>query len=181
MKTYSGHSIAQNPASPCPPEWSGQLVAIPVRFIRFYGGGRRRVTDTGIIEVHCDLAEDVEEFFEFMMAVQFPLSSVKPLSFFGWNDEHSMAANNTSGFNRRKIAGTERWSKHAFGGAIDINPLLNPCVCGGIVQPAGAVYDPSRLGALTANSPITQFLKARGWTWGGDWDSPKDYQHFQKP
>jgi peptidoglycan LD-endopeptidase CwlK len=98
-----------------------------------------------------------------------------------------MMANNTSGFNYRMIAGTERLSNHARGRAIDINPLLNPCIRGDFVQPAGAAYDPSRPGTLTTDSPVTQFLKARGWIWGGDWASGrdgkplKDYQHFEKP
>jgi len=160
----------------CPRETFINLVTIPVRFVTFDG-----VIAQGVIEMHRDLIEDVEDLFRFMIAEQFPLSSVIPIAQFGWNDERSMAANNTSGFHYRFIAGTERLSKHAYGRAIDINPLFNPCVEGMVIQPAGAVYDPCNCGVLTADSPVTEFLKAHGWTWGGDWESPKDYQHFQKP
>ncbi len=181
MRIYPGYSIEQNPAINCPPELFGQLIAIPVRFAAFWSGVRTRVRGKGIIEVHRDLADDVEELFQFILDEQFPLSSVIPIARFDWNDERSMSANNTSGFNCRMIVGTKRLSKHAFGRAIDINPWLNPCIQDGIAQPLGAVYDPSRSGTLTADSRVTKFLKARGWTWGGDWTSLKDYQHFEKP
>ncbi len=185
MKSYSEYSIVQNPASICPPELFGQLVAIPIRFIAFPEGLIKGIGDEieggGIIEVRGDLIADMEELFRFMLAERFPLSSVLPIACFGWNDERSMVANNTSGFNYRMIAGTKRLSNHASGRAIDINPLLNPFIRGEIIQPAGAIYDPLRPGTLTATSPVTRFLKDRGWIWGGDWESLKDYQHFEKP
>ena len=175
MKSYSANSIVQNPASRCPQELFEQLVRVPVQFISFGA-----IKGGGIIEIHRDLASDVEELFQFMLAERFPLSSVRPIVRFDWDDERSMRMNNTSGFNYRMITNTERLSNHARGRAIDINPLLNPSICGDVVQPAGAVYNPKRQGTLTADSSVTKFLKERGWTWGGDWTSPKDYQHFQK-
>jgi hypothetical protein len=103
---------------------------------------------------------------------------------FEWDDDRSMAANNTSGFNYRPMTGdgtsATRLSPHALGRAIDINPLLNPYIKGEMIKPDGAVYDPSRPGTITADSFIVKFLKKRGWTWGGDWTSLKDYQHFEK-
>jgi hypothetical protein len=51
---------------------------------------------------------------------------------------------------------------------------------GELVRPEGAVYDPARPGTITGDSFIVKFLKERGWTWGGDWTSLKDYQHFEK-
>lgn len=185
MGSHSRCFIVQNPARPCPPEVFGQLVSIPVRFIVFLRGLEKKfakkVTGQGVIEVHRDLATDVEALFQFMLAEQFPLSCVMPIVCFGWNDKLSMAANNTSGFNYRMIADTQRLSKHACGRAIDINPMFNPWKRYDVVEPKGAVYDPSHPGTLTADSPVTQFLKARGWIWGGDWVSPQDYQHFEKP
>ena len=145
----------------------------PCWFVTFTG----KLSD-GIIEMHCDLAVDVQELFRFMLIERFPLSHVLPIAEFLWDDERSMMANNTSGFNYRTIAGTKRPSNHSQGRALDINPLYNPCIRSGIVHPAGAVYDTSRVGTLTADSPVTRFLKARGWIWGGEWNSLKDYQHF---
>lgn len=178
MKSCFVHSIRQNPdpASFCPPEIFGQLVEVPVRFVSF-----SMIEGGGVIEVHHKLAADVEDLFDLMLAECFPLSSALPIACFDWEDEASMQANNTSGFNYRKIANSERLSYHALGRAIDINPLFNPYIRGTFVQPEGAVYDPKRPGALTADSSVTKFLKDRGWTWGGDWTSLKDYQHFEKP
>jgi hypothetical protein len=99
---------------------------------------------------------------------------------FAWNDDRSMEANNTSGFNYRAITDGKKISNHALGRAIDINPLLNPYIRGEEVRPAGAIYDPTQAGTLVESSTIVRFMKERGWTWGGDWTSLKDYQHFEK-
>lgn len=168
--------VAQNPMHRCPTELLNRIVSIPVSFAMYPGG-----FGEGIIEVHRDVADDVEECFRFMLAKRFPLWSVKPVAYFHWSDERSMAANNTSGFNYRFVEGTQRLSKHANGRAIDINPEYNPCVANGVICPAHAAYEPSQPGTFTATSPVTLFLKERGWIWGGDWESPIDYQHFEKP
>ncbi|MDE2173440.1 MAG: M15 family metallopeptidase [Patescibacteria group bacterium] len=179
MQPVINHRILQNPSNICPPEIFGRLAAIPVRFVTFAGG-----IGEGIVEIDRDLDPDVRAVFLFMLAERFPLASVMPAVLFEWDDERSMAANNTSAFNYRTYRtnnGEIKLSNHAFGRAIDLNPFLNPCIRNGVTRPAGARYDPSRPGTLTADSPVTQFLKARGWMWGGDWTSPKDYQHFEKP
>ena len=175
MSSNSHYAIMQNPANPCPPEVFCQLVAIPVRFVTFAG-----IPASGVIEVHRDLAADVKDLFRLMLAERFPLSSVAPIANFDWDDERSMAANNSCGFNYRMTTDGSKLSNHALGRAIDLNPRFNPYRFGNIVQPAGAVYDPSRRGTLTADSRITQFLKGRGFIWGGDWGDRKDYQHFEK-
>jgi len=66
--------------------------------------------------------------------------------------------------------------------AIDINPFQNPAVYkSGKTSPEGAVYNPQSPGTLTDNSKVTIYLKKKGWSWGGDWNSLKDWQHFDKP
>jgi hypothetical protein len=132
----------------------------------------------------------VNELFEAIFADGFPIATAIPIADlqFEWDDDRSMAANNTSGFNYRPMTGSgidgspgaSRLSPHALGRAIDINPLLNPYIKGGVIKPEGAAYDPTRSGTITADSFIVKFLKERGWTWGGDWMSLKDYQHFEK-
>jgi hypothetical protein len=169
--------IRQNPAHICPQEIFERLVIVPVSFYSFGGG-----VGEGSIVIDRELTSDIKELFERMFREKFPLQSVIPVSDprFGWDDEQSMRANNTSAFNYRAIAGVPKLSNHARGRAIDINPLLNPEIRGGVVRSQGAVYDPSCSGTITADSFIVSFLKGRGWTWGGDWMSLKDYQHFEK-
>jgi hypothetical protein len=94
-----------------------------------------------------------------------------------------MAANNTSAFNCRFVSGTARWSEHAYGRAIDINPVQNPYVSssGRASPPAGAAYvDRSRRapGMIHAGDAVVRAFAAVGWGWGGSWRGVKDYQHF---
>ncbi len=178
MDVLSFALIQQNPAAMCPPEIFDRLVAVPVRFFNF----ERRKTG-GFIVVDHALADDVRGLFdEVIFPQRFPIASAIPVSFAPilFDDDRSMALNNTSGFNYRSIAGTKRLSRHARGRALDINPRLNPCIKDGIAQPPGVTYVPTRRGTLTAESPVVKYLKMRGWTWGGDWISFKDYQHFEK-
>ena len=126
------------------------------------------------------LAPDIREVFRIARQSGFPIESVVPVAAFGWDDDRSMAANNTSGFNYRTVPGTRRLSRHAFGFAIDINPRRNPFIRNGKSMPPGARYDPSQPGTLTPDGPIVRAFRRLGWTWGGDWRTLKDYQHFQK-
>ena len=169
--------IMQNPADICPQGIFERLVIVPVLFYSFEDG-----VGEGSIVIDRELAGNIKELFEMMFREKFPLQSVIPVSDvrFGWDDERSMRANNTSAFNYRAIAGAGRLSNHARGRAIDINPFLNPEIRGGVVRPNDTTYDPSRPGTIMADSFIVSFLKERGWTWGGDWTSLKDYQHFEK-
>lgn len=151
---------------------------VSVRFVTF-----RMRRSGGVVVIDRELAPDIEALFDLARTIRFPITSAIPISYppFLWSDARSMAANNTSAFNFRFIQGTTRLSWHAFGRAIDINPFLNPCVTDGIADPVGAVYDPERPGTLFADAPVVKFLKDRGWRWGGDWASLKDWQHFDKP
>lgn len=170
-------AIKQNPAFPCPEEILASQVLVPVRFYTFDGS-----IGAGEIVIDGTLANDIKDLFELIFVEKFPIASAIPLAstLFSFDDERSMAANNTSGFNYRHITGSEKISNHALGRAIDINPVLNPCIKENAeVQPAGAVYNIERPGTISADSFIVKFLKERGWTWGGDWTNPKDYQHLR--
>lgn len=136
----------------------------------------------GQIVVDHRLVPDVREVFRVALRTHFPIASVIPISHarFQWHDQRSMAANNTSGFNYRNVTGGKRLSKHALGFAVDINPVQNPYVRGDRVLPKGAAYDPSSAGALSPESPVVRTFLRLGWTWGGQWNTLKDYQHFQK-
>jgi len=133
------------------------------------------------------LVGDILEVFRVALEDKFPITSVIPIShdrFFKngkWNeDDQSMMSNNTSAFNYRMVTGGKYLSKHAYGFAIDINPVQNPYIKGNIVLPSDAVYDTSKPGTLAYDSPIVKTFIRLGWTWGGNWESLKDYQHFEK-
>jgi hypothetical protein len=136
----------------------------------------------GQIIVDCSLEDDVSEIFTLIEKLKFPIGKAIPIVTYGWQDGESMAANNTSCFNYRVIEGTTKLSLHSFGRALDINPVQNPVIYpNGLIAPEGAVYNPQKKGAFTAANPIVQEFLKRGWHWGGNFEQPKDYHHFEKP
>jgi peptidoglycan L-alanyl-D-glutamate endopeptidase CwlK len=141
----------------------------------------------GQIVIEERLTSDIQEIFRVALDTRFPIASVVPISddrFYKdgeWNaDNQSMMSNNTSAFNYRKVTGGKSLSMHAYGFAIDINPAQNPYIKGSIVLPPGAIYEPCKPGTLTRYSPVVKTFIRLGWTWGGNWKSLKDYQHFEK-
>ncbi|WP_447924966.1 M15 family metallopeptidase [Georgenia muralis] len=108
---------------------------------------------------------------------------MSPVEAYGGDDDASMAANNTSAFNCRAVTDGSAWSEHdAYGRAIDVNPLVNPYVADAYVAPPGSAANLDRdgpgTGMIRDGDPTVQAFAAHGWTWGGTWASPKDYQHF---
>ena len=136
----------------------------------------------GELVVAAAIAEDVVRAFERIFAARFPIERMVRIDAYGADDDRSMADNNTSGFCFRTIAGTESLSLHAFGTAIDINPLQNPYIKGERIAPpaASAFLDRGdvRPGMIVRPGPVTDAFDAIGWEWGGDWTRAKDYQHF---
>jgi hypothetical protein len=127
-------------------------------------------------------ADRIVAAFRDLYAARFPIQRMVPIDAYGGNDQASMRANNTSGFNCRFVAGTTRLSQHGLGLAIDVNPLMNPYVRGGSVDPPeGAPYaDRSRTdpGMIKPGDAAVTAFAAQGWGWGGYWSSGQDYQHF---
>ncbi|MDD5155069.1 MAG: M15 family metallopeptidase [Candidatus Omnitrophica bacterium] len=141
----------------------------------------------GQIVIEKRLVGDIQEVFRVALDTRFPIKSVIPISHDKFyrdgefnSDGQSMLSNNTSAFNYRKATGSKKLSMHSYGFAIDINPVQNPYIKGKVILPEGAVYDPSKPGALTRNCAVVRTFKRLGWDWGGDWKSLKDYQHFEK-
>ena len=134
----------------------------------------------GQIVVSKDLSGEVKEIFDKLLAARFPVEKVIPIVEYGWDDIKSMEDNNSSAFNYRVIAGTDKLSNHSYGVAIDINPLQNPYITKSFVQPEGAEYNPEVKGTITPESVVVKVFKKYGWSWGGDWTTKKDYQHFEK-
>lgn len=136
----------------------------------------------GELVVHRESADRVLGAFAALFEARFPVEQVRLIDEFGGDDDRSMAANNTSGFNCRRVAGSRSWSQHAYGRAIDVNPVQNPYVRSGndVRPPEGRPYvrrDPGVQGLITANGPVVAAFTRIGWAWGGRWASP-DYQHF---
>jgi len=135
--------------------------------------------------VHQELVGQVIAVFERLYRLEFPIEKMQSVAHYrGGEDELSMEDNNTSAFNCRRIPGSGNWALHAYGRAIDINPLLNPMVDHGDYEPhnAGVYLDRRRIepGLLHAGDAAVRVFTAAGWKWGGDWTSPKDYQHFER-
>lgn len=135
----------------------------------------------GQLVVHRDIASGLLELFALMEEQGFPIARVVPISCFGWCDEASMAADNSSAFNYRFIAGTDRLSRHALGYAVDINPWENPVIYpDGRISPAGAIRQPDKPGTFTKDHPVVLAFHDREWHWGGEFSHVRDYHHFEK-
>ena len=137
----------------------------------------------GELIISAEWADDVAGVFERLFEAEYPIEGIELIDQFGGDDQLSMNANNTSGFNCREVASRPGvWSNHAFGTAIDLNPLLNPYVRGSFVDPeAGAPYaDRSdvRFGMIVPGDAAVRAFEEIGWVWGGNWSNLKDYQHF---
>ena len=140
--------------------------------------GRRR---SGSLVVNRRVAPDVVAVFRRLYAARFPIRRMVPVSAFRGDDDASMAADNTSAFNCRAAIGsaTRSWSMHAYGLAIDVNPVENPYVLDGRPLPAAgrAFLDRSRRhpGMAVDGGILVRAFASAGWEWGGRF---RDYQHF---
>jgi peptidoglycan LD-endopeptidase CwlK len=126
------------------------------------------------------LEPDVRDVFSYLRSIKFPVGKAVPIAVYGWDDNRSMEDNNSVGFDYRTKTGLEVLSNHARGWAVDINPFLNPYIKGDIILPAGSTYNFDQAGTITAASEIVRIFNELGWSWGGDWQNLKDYQHFEK-
>jgi hypothetical protein len=135
----------------------------------------------GELIVHKDVAEDLLGVFVALYEDRFPIVRMEPIEHFDGDDDASMAANNTSAFNCRPITGSDRWSEHAYGWAVDINPIQNPYERDGeVLPPEGEPYldrDDVRPGMVTRPG-VVEYFDELGWGWGGDWNTLKDYMHL---
>ena len=138
----------------------------------------------GEMIVHTGLAQEVLDIFVEVYDQQYPIEKMKLIDEYGANDELSMADNNTSAFCYRAVANTNKLSKHSTGRAIDINPLYNPYVVKNAVLPVNSESyldrELSQKGMIHQGDALYNAFIKRGWTWGGNWATQKDYQHFDK-
>ena len=165
-----------------------RLTLVRFPYVDFSGA----VHDNGEIMVLDTVAREVSQLFQALHRRRFPLARARLIEHYGGDDQASMRDNNTSAFNQREVTGGGPPSLHAYGLAIDINPLQNPFMQPGenglvrVSPPAGTAYL-NRRAARPGKPPrpgmaeeVVSLFTAAGFTvWGGDWDSPLDYQHFQ--
>ena len=167
---------------------------VPLRDLRYlnltYRGFDGR-DHTGELIVHKSVAKEVTRIFGDLYKMKYPIRKMRLASDYGGSDWKSIEADNTSAFNCRPATGSKKWSRHAFGKAIDLNPLENPYVSrtGRIRHKASLKFrerkrkNPFKAeyrAVLLPGDPAVKAFKKRGWRWGGDWRTIKDYQHFDK-
>jgi len=160
----------------CPVALEG-LRHVSLPYIGFGGRSRR-----GALVVNASAADDVVAVFRALYRARFPIRRMQPIQRYGGSDFRSIEADNTSAFNCRPATGSSSWSQHAYGLAIDVNPIENPYVSRGRTSHRASVpfldRHPYRRGmAVEGGAPVRAF-DARGWSWGGRWSGTIDYQHF---
>lgn len=135
------------------------------------------------------IADDLLEIFYELYENGYQLEKVKLIDEYDGDDTASMLDNNTSCFNYRVVEGSANLSKHAYGFALDINPFYNPYITYNNdksvnISPEGSEEYADRTNSfpykIDENDLCYKLFKAHGFTWGGNWNSCKDYQHFQK-
>jgi hypothetical protein len=136
----------------------------------------------GELVAHAAWAEDIVSVMKELYLLRFPIERMTPVDSYHGDDDASMAANNTSAFNCREVSRRPGvWSQHAYGTAIDVNPVQNPYILrNGTVLPPGAVTDRTApaMGLITAGDGVVEAFAGIGWGWGGTWSGVVDYQHF---
>lgn len=137
------------------------------------------------------IAQDLIEIFYELYQNEYQIEKIRLIDEYGGDYTASMEDNNTSCFNYRVVDGTNSLSKHALGCAIDINPFYNPYIVFNkdgsgetYISPKGSEVYADRSQnfpyKIDENDLCYKLFKAHGFTWGGNWNSSKDYQHFQK-
>lgn len=180
--TAADVAASWRPGCPVGPE---ALRAVELDHVDARGHHRR-----GLLVVHHEVVDDVIDVFGQLYRARFPITSIRPVEEFVGSDgraddDRSMAADNTSAFNCRTVTGGRGWSRHAYGTAIDLNPVVNPYVAGStVLPPAGrpwadrSTHHPAM---IRPGDVVTRAFAGAGWRWGGDFVTLEDYQHFQGP
>jgi D-alanyl-D-alanine carboxypeptidase-like protein len=180
------HTVSPVTRAQLPHSWHAGCPVGPsqLRRVRLVYWGFDGTAHTGSLVVNADAVGDLVRVFSRLYAARFPIRRMRPIDAYGGNDERSLAADNTSAFNCRYAVGPgpRRWSAHAYGQAIDVNPVENPYLEGGRVHPrAGRAYldrADVRPGMAVRGGVLVRAFARAGWRWGGRWTGTPDYQHF---
>jgi len=166
----------------CPVALS-QLRLVTVPYVDFDG-----LTREGQIIVHRDVAGSVSTVFRKLYELKFPIRHMRLSEMYGPRRAIPEDEDVTGSFWCRDsvlspcVGGTAsgHWSNHAYGHAIDINPIENPYIgCGKVYDPRMAPYvDRSKRKKGMVTPAVVRAFRSIGWGWGGDWSGTKDYMHF---
>ena len=161
-----------------------------LRYVRVPYLGFDGKRHSGELIVHKDVATEVTHIFKQLYTAGYPIRHMRLISDYNGNDWQSIEADNTSAFNCRRATHSGTWSRHAYGKAIDINPLENPYIShsGRIAHKASLPYAtrtkqndlPYSAAVITPHGEVVRLFARYGWKWGGTWKRIKDYQHFYK-
>jgi hypothetical protein len=157
-----------------------------LRLLRLRYWGFDREAHRGRLVVHEDVAHTIVAVFRRLYELSYPIRRMRLVDAYGADDTTSMEHDNTSAFNCRWRAGQPGvWSQHAYGRAIDVNPVENPYVWSGGVSPTNGIpfadRSDRRRGMIYHGDSVWWVFRSRGWEWGGDWTgSVSDYQHFSR-
>ena len=180
------HTVSPVTKAQLPHSWRSGCPVGPARLrrVRLSYWGFDGARHNGAVVVNADAVVDLVRVFSRLYAARFPIRRMRPIDAYQGKDERSLNHDNTAGFNCRYVVGPgrRRWSAHAYGQAIDVNPVENPYLEGGRVHPrAGRAYlDRSRIrpGMAVRGGLLVRAFAAVGWQWGGRWTGTPDYQHF---
>ena len=159
-----------------------------LRYVHVLHMGFDGETKEGELVVNKAIADDVCDIFEKLYEADYPIEKIRLVDEYDADDEASMSDNNSSAVNFRFISHTTKISKHGLGMAVDINTLYNPYVktVDGkrSVEPANASDYVDRSAdfpyKIDHDDLCYRLFKEHGFSWGGDWQHSKDYQHFEK-
>lgn len=158
----------------CPVHWRN-LRVVRVRYWGFDGKPH-----WGAIVMHRKWARDVVGVFEELYEARFKIASMR-VGGVGERTRYT-DTNNTAAFVCRSARGQSRWSAHAYGAAIDINPQHNPYLLSRSAirrrHPVHSNRARKRPGIIRDNDVVVRAFRRAGWVWGGDWRHSKDYMHF---
>ena len=162
---------------------SGCPVALrDLRYLTMSYIGWDGASHTGEMVVHANSVTAVANAFNRMYDQRFPIRRMRLVDDYKGSDDASMADDNTSAFNCRAVSGGSGWSMHAYGQAVDVNPVENPYVHAGRVDPPNgkpyATRSPARKGMVTRD--VVGDFRVHHWGWGGYFTNSKDWQHFSR-
>ena len=167
----------------CPVPLSG-LLLLTVSHRDFNG----RV-QTGQLVVNRSAARPLAGVFRQLYRLHFPIRHMRLADMYGPRRARPRDGDVSGSFHCRQAVpspctpgrGTGSWSMHAYGLAVDLNPVENPYVgCGQTRDPAARPYrDRSRYRPGMVTPRVVKAFRSIGWRWGGSWTgNTKDYMHF---
>lgn len=153
-----------------------------LRYVRLTFWGFDDLPHRGELIVNQAVVDDIIEVFRGLYEMRFPIEEMRIATPADVDAPPTGDGNNTTSFVCRAVVGGSRFSEHAYGLAIDINPFQNPYRKDNVVLPelAPSYLERSNLrpGMFVEGGPVVSAFDKIGWGWGGRWQSLDDFHHF---